>query len=287
MVYALDIRDSAMKKDRVYTFSYYGSKAKIASRYPEPIHDTITEPFAGAARYSCLYYDKNVVLYDIYEPIYRVWNYLINDATYNMVIGLPDVPNATVLESINGFSQLSQEEKWLIAFCANGGSSSPKNVSGRHDFNVWNKTKKNIAESLSKIRHWKVYQKGYDSVENKTSTWFIDPPYQGRGKWYVNHAINYNDLSSWCLERRGQVIVCENYGADWLPFERLVEVPFVNYKSENDKKKKTVEAMFYWENTSIPFVWKCASCGNTRYYFQHCSCGNSMVESLKNNVLKP
>jgi len=36
-------------------FSYYGSKKKIVKYYPEPVHDVIIEPFAGAAWYSLEY----------------------------------------------------------------------------------------------------------------------------------------------------------------------------------------------------------------------------------------
>lgn len=43
-------------------FSYYGSKSKLVNLYPEPLHDTIIEPFAGSARYSLKYWDKDIYL---------------------------------------------------------------------------------------------------------------------------------------------------------------------------------------------------------------------------------
>ena len=58
-------------------FSYFGSKYRMAKHYPEPAYDVIIEPFAGAAGYSLLYPTKQVILYDNYEPVVRLWDYLI------------------------------------------------------------------------------------------------------------------------------------------------------------------------------------------------------------------
>lgn len=35
--------------------------------------------------------------------------------------------------------------------------------------------------------------------------------------------MNYEFLGKWCKERQGQVMVCENQGADYLPFRFLTE----------------------------------------------------------------
>ena len=45
--------------------------------------------------------------------------------------------------------------------------------------------------------------------------------------------IDYPSLGNWCMERKGQVIVCEQEGADWLPFEVLRETT-----NSQDKKYK-------------------------------------------------
>jgi hypothetical protein len=34
-------------------------------------------------------------------------------------------------------------------------------------------------------------------------------------------ALDYSALATWCRARKGQAIVCEQDGADWLPFEHL------------------------------------------------------------------
>ena len=58
------------------------------------------------------------------------------------------------------------------------------------------------------------------------ATWFVDPPYQEAGKHYRHgsSSINYERLAEWCVSRLGQVIVCEAYGADWLPFGLIADV---------------------------------------------------------------
>ena len=71
----------------------------------------------------------------------------------------------------------------------------------------------------------------YTEAPDVEATWFIDPPYQpvngfGRGMGYASgcdaSALDFAALSGWCRARRGQVIVCEYEGADWLPFVPLV-----------------------------------------------------------------
>ena len=58
------------------------------------------------------------------------------------------------------------------------------------------------------------------------ATWFIDPPYQNAGKHYRfgSSQLDYPALAAWCQTREGQVIVCEQGGATWLPFQVLSDV---------------------------------------------------------------
>jgi site-specific DNA-adenine methylase len=229
-------------------FSFYGSKSKIIKKYPKPQHNII-EPFAGSARYALEYFEKEVMLCDVDPKIIAIWKYL-QQTSSSVILNLPNVENATELNTINGFSQLCDEEKWLIGFCCNGGSAQPKNVSGRHNFNSWNKDKIRIANDLYKIRHWLIFQGSYDKLFDSMvpCTYFIDPPYQSRGKWYKYHDIDYENLAKWCQSRVGQVIVCENSDATWLPFDKLIEVPFTHFKNEEDYHKKTSEGIWYKED---------------------------------------
>jgi site-specific DNA-adenine methylase len=69
-------------------FSYYGSKGKIVDCYPPPKHKKVIEPFAGSARYSLKYFDKDVTIYDKYPVIIDVWKYL-QEASESDILGLP------------------------------------------------------------------------------------------------------------------------------------------------------------------------------------------------------
>lgn len=70
------------------------------------------------------------------------------------------------------------------------------------------------------------------------ATWFIDPPYQVvQGEQYPNGAqsIDFAALGDWCRSRRGQVIVCESEGADWLPFSPLGAVQSMRKGSSRER----------------------------------------------------
>ncbi len=58
-------------------FSYFGSKVGAAAKYPEPRHDLIVEPFAGAAGYSVRHHHKQIELFDASPTICGVWRFLI------------------------------------------------------------------------------------------------------------------------------------------------------------------------------------------------------------------
>lgn len=216
-------------------FSYYGTKKKLAPLYPKPMYDTIIEPFAGAGGYSLLYLDKKVKLYDTNPKIYLVWKYLI-EATKDQILALPDIETGQKVTDFN----LSEAERYLIGFCINPGSSCPKITASKRC--KWSKYKKNIANTVDKIKHWEIYQDSYENIPNQIATWHIDPPYQKAGKYYFGYnKMDYKFLGKWCQERQGQVMVCENQGADYLPFRFLTE----HYGSI----QKNVEVIWTNENT--------------------------------------
>lgn len=221
-------------------FSYYGRKSKVVKYYPTPIYNTIIEPFAGSAVYSLFgeNWKKNVILVDKYDVIIKIWKYL-QSTTSDIILKLPEVNNGEILEEIDGFSDLCPEEKWLIGFSVNNGSGMPKNVAGRMNFNSWFRDKKRIAKDLFKIKHWDVRCDSYSNIENIQATWFIDPPYEFGGQYYKHKTIAYDELSTWCNSRNGQVIVCENTKATWMPFVPLKEM--------SGQLHKTTEAIFYRE----------------------------------------
>lgn len=222
-------------------WSYYGTKKRIAKHYPEPRHNTIIEPFCGAAQYS-LYGDnwkKDVWLNDKYRVVYELWKWLIFEATEWEILALPDMEAG---DKVDDHTQLCNEERYLIGFCINSGSAQPKKTVAK--YNSWNRAKVEISENLYKVKHWIVSNYNYNVIENIEATWFIDPPYQYGGEWYQssvnNKKLDYGRLAEYCNNRNGDVIVCENSKADWLPFRPLVEM--------NGQLHKTMEVI--WTKTS-------------------------------------
>jgi site-specific DNA-adenine methylase len=57
-------------------FNYYGSKSKIVDYYPPPKFDKLIEPFAGSARYSLKWWNKQVTICDLNEDVIDVWKWL-------------------------------------------------------------------------------------------------------------------------------------------------------------------------------------------------------------------
>ena len=194
-------------------FSYYGSKSKVVHLYPKPKFDKIIEPFAGSARYSLKYFDRDVLLVDKYPVIVDLWRWL-QKATPKDILDLPEMFAGRSLDNLD----IPVEAKYLIGFCINNGSAQPKKTP--QEFNSWNENRRMIANNIYKIKHWKIELGSYEDIQNQEATWFIDPPYQRGGEWYVksNKSIDYTALGDWCRARNGQVLVCENMSADWMPF---------------------------------------------------------------------
>lgn len=243
-------------------FSYFGSKYRLAPKYKSPSKDILIEPFAGSACYSLHYPHKQVKLYDKYDVICGVWEYLIHAKEQEIL----DLPILDADQTVDDFS-LIQEAKWLIGFCLVRADFRPaKKLRGLGLFNAgtsyeykgeyakpyplktWSVEKKQqITSQLRYIRHWTVEQKSYDQIENMDATWFIDPPYQIAGKIYVKSSkdIDFNHLGNWCKEREGEIIVCENKTATWLPFQDFSILM-------STQGKETFEVVYYqgFENES-------------------------------------
>jgi len=208
--------------------SFYGSKWRAAKYYPDPKYDLIVEPFAGGAGYALNHYDRNVVLVEKDPIIAAIWKFVI-EATYNDIINLPILEYGQKLSEI---TQLSDEERWFIGFWLNKGNTHPCNSlsAWKEKFpngGFWDERKRLIlAQTVDMISHWRVVEGNYDSVVFPKATWFIDPPYQYMGKYYRygSKDLNYVELAKWVLSLSGQVMVCEQEGADWLPFKPLCDV---------------------------------------------------------------
>lgn len=204
-------------------FSYYGSKSKIVDYYPPPKHGKIIEPFAGSARYSLKWFDRDVLLVDKYPVIVDVWHYL-QAASKQDILGLPRMKSG---DSVDNYPGLSDPEKYLLGFLIAAGVSTPaRNVASFEGIGMNRKAIEKIASNLFKIRHWKIIQGDYREIENQSACWFIDPPYQNGGEHYKmsSRKLDFMGLADWCKSRTGQVMVCENTKANWLPFRPVTEM---------------------------------------------------------------
>lgn len=217
-------------------FSYYGSKSKIIDYYPPPKYKKIIEPFAGSARYSLKYWQNDILLIDKYQVIVDIWNYL-KIATENDILKLPVLKKG---DDIRKFS-LSKEEMLLLGFSCQAGVSTPNYITSKMGEQNSKTFLKNIAKQLYKVKHWQIKLASYEEIANEEATWFVDPPYQYGGHKYKhsNKTIDFVKLSEWCKKRNGQIIVCENTKADWMPFKPIIDLV-------GTVKIKTTEAI--WSN---------------------------------------
>jgi len=225
-------------------FTYYGGKWRAAPKYPAPIHDTIVEPFAGAAGYSMRNSQKKIILIEKNQKMAAVWSYLIA-SKYSEIMSLPLLEAGQSVDDL----KVCQEAKWLIGLNCNKGAAAPcKSMS------AWSAGKPNefwgeyrrarIAEGVTFIKHWSLINDDYSAAPGIEATWFIDPPYNNKaGSYYPTQVGDYSSLGDWCKKRKGQVIVCENDGADWLPFR-----PFMAIKANNSKNGGKVSLEVLWTN---------------------------------------
>jgi hypothetical protein len=199
-------------------FSYYGSKSKIWKKYPAPIYNTIIEPFSGAANYSLRHSNgRHIILIEKNPVIVSMLKWLQNlDLDF-----IRNLPHPKAQEPIPDIEP--KEARDFLGFMLNQGSPTPKNFVGSFKGNQnlnWNK----VAEDVAKICTWEILLGDYFIAPDIEATWFIDPPYIGQKLYPYGKDLDYEVLASWCKSRKGQVIVCENDTAVWLPFKPLCTV---------------------------------------------------------------
>jgi site-specific DNA-adenine methylase len=205
-------------------FSFFGSKNTLAPYYPPPAQGRIVEPFAGSARYSLRYRDRQVWLNDADPVICDIWRYLIS-STRKDILALPELKPG---EDLRAYKQLSQVERNLLGFqCAMGRTAPGNTISRFYDPHTQSRVrslKERILRYQEQIRHWKVTCGGYHLLPNVRATWFIDPPYVRTCRRYPYGLADYDELGEWCRAKRGRVIVCEGAGANWLPFRHFAYI---------------------------------------------------------------
>lgn len=205
-------------------WTFFGGKWRIAPRYPAPVHETVIEPFAGAAGYSLRHADRQVVLVEKDPRIAGIWRWLLRVSPAE-VRALPRLPESGCLDDANW---PCEEPRNLAGFWITRGAAHPNRRASawmrdpRYSKWSWGEMSiERIASQVDRIRHWKLVEGDYRNAPNTKATWFIDPPYERAGTRYRcgSDEINFQDLAVFCRSRIGQVMVCEQEGANWLPFQ--------------------------------------------------------------------
>lgn len=233
--------------------SYYGGKSKIAHLYPAPTRGLIIEPFAGSAAYAWLHRKgREVWLNDLDARTYSIWKFLTSDEASDIVeLFVPHIvePGWKVSEFIPNIFP------GLIEICRAEANQGTQGAKGVHDqitkmgAKCW-KVKRKLREVIPEVKAWKVTNLNYADLINVDATWFIDPPYSNiAGQRYRTSVVDYEQLGWWCLQRKGQIIVAEGEGANWLDFQPF-DHPRVQIRSRY-QKSASKEVMFHRPAPSV------------------------------------
>lgn len=232
-------------------FCYYGGKWRAAPKYPAPTCEAIIEPFAGAAGYSTRYPDRKVILVERDPTIAALWRYLIRVSAAE-IRAIPLIGPGQTVDDLG----VCEEARSLVGFWLNKGSAQPKRrpssrfLSGARPNSHWGAVVREIiASQVDQIRHWRLVEASYSELiaPARRATWFVDPPYQQQGVYYRCSAreIDFAHLGAWCQALRGQVMVCEQEGADWLPF-----APYLTQRGTQHRKGEHATCNeVLWQNT--------------------------------------
>lgn len=236
-------------------FYYYGAKNQLAKHYPAPSWGTIIEPFAGSAGYSQFWRKtiRQAILIEKDERVVELWHQLLR-MTPEAILALPT-------PEVGAYYDQPMDMLIKMAAASNGVSAMagplacPKRVVG-----VWPGMLRRMAARVDDLRNWVVIHGDYtDSIDyvqrhypvGSRFTWFIDPPYQPRattskawtplGAGYRGAGLDYAALGAWVDELPGQVIVCEQEGADWHPGFRPLRV------NQDSQGRFSQEVIATWE----------------------------------------
>ena len=228
-----------------------GNGAPLRS-IPPPLFDTIIEPFAGAAGYSTRYPDRKIILLEKDPIVASLWKYLIRTPAEE-ILRIPLLGHDQTTDDL----QVCPEARALVGFWLNKGTTSPCRTpskwmrDGLRPNSFWGETiRERIASQVEGIRHWRCVEGSFTDIPRpaRAATWHVDPPYQRQGTYYRCSAreIDFGHLGTWCRGLQGQVMVCEQEGADWLPFR-----PFITIKANESKHGKGVCQEVLWTNDAV------------------------------------
>ena len=234
-------------------FRYYGSKWMAAKRHGPPRRDMVIEPFAGSACYSVYWEAPRAKLYDMSDDVCHAWDWLIHSSADDVMAvpapirsteewaALPDGPRQVVYWLI-GFAEPrigKSVKKWYLDYVNRGERTGI--LAGNDRWLFWDERKRDhLVKCKPKIAGWTIERLDYRDIPMEEAHWFVDPPYQGPpGRAYPHSEIDYGHLGQWCRDLPGDVDVCENEGADWLPFEPFYDMPTMR-RGERGRTREAV-----------------------------------------------
>lgn len=224
-------------------FSFYGSKSKVLGFYPRPSHDLIIEPFAGGASYSLAHGEgRDVWINDLDPEVFGMWRFIQND----IMAWLDRIPRH--VEPGQKVSDLVPDApSALVSLMRAEANQGTQGARGVHDqvtsmgAKCWPRIHEKLAWAHGRCQGWTITNYPYNLMTCPEGTWFIDPPYDNlAGRRYRQQVVDYEALRQFCLSRVGQVIVCENVGATWLPFQPLVERRGIKSRYQRSTAKEAI-----------------------------------------------
>lgn len=229
-------------------FSFFGSKWRLAHKYPPPLADVpVVEPFAGGGCYSLRHNVRRAILVEKDPEIAELWRYLIA-ATPEQILALPDIEAGQRVSDL----EVEPGAAALIGFSLRPATTHAARTAGSstwsqtHPDQFWSQhVRERVASQVDAIKDWVVIHGDYSDAPDIYATWFVDSPYQRAGTNYRfgSKALDFEELGTWCQTRKGRVMVCENEGADWLPFEPLATVKAATHRS--GEGRVSVEVVWY------------------------------------------
>lgn len=250
-------------------FRYYGSKWIGAKHYGPPRRGEVIEPFAGSACYSVYWDCPNVSLYDLSEDACIVWDWLIHcseedvrriPATFRTDEELAELPDGArqVASSFLWYGECAFRPavpEFVKRWARTGeytGFAATNRDKGESDDTIfrWGESRKErIIRQKPLIRDWTIERLSYDRIPLREAHWHVDPPYQGKaGRKYPHNEIDFGHLAEWCRSLPGAADVCEQEGADWLPFEDLYQ----GTTCEGRDGKRTASREVLWRSDPEP-----------------------------------
>lgn len=214
-------------------FSYMGAKHGLARYYPPPSQELIIEPFAGAAGYSVYWSTHHkVLLMDIDPFVIRLWHELQSD---DAIAILDEAQEQVYRDSDQVTNPFVYSIGCGLYRVKPGGTAKRSTMM----VTMWPGMRRRIEAALPRIREWDIVCADYRDAPCVQATWFIDAPYEEdraskSGNRYGHKArnIDYTELGSYAVTRPGQVIVCEQSSAHWLPF-----TPLRNQRTANGQNR--------------------------------------------------